>query len=99
MVTKEDVLDVLKDVVDPEIGLSVVDLGLIYDVKVDGDIVNIKMTLTTPGCPLATMIARDAEMKINNMDGVKEAVIDLVFDPPWSPEMMSDKAKNMLGYG
>ena len=98
MVSKEDVMKVLEGVIDPEIGLSVVDLGLIYEVNIDGGRVGIKMTLTTPGCPLAAFIAADAKRQVGAMEGVDEVDVDVVFEPPWSPDMMSEKAKKMLGY-
>ncbi len=91
-------METLKNVIDPELGLSIVDMGLIYEVNVEGKQVNVKMTLTAPGCPLASFIAHDAERNVKKMEGVEEAVVEVVFDPPWSPDMMSDKAKNLLGY-
>ena len=99
MVTKEDIMKVLEEVIDPEIGLNVVDLGLIYDVQITEDnIVKIKMTLTTPGCPLGAFIAADVDRRVKAIDGVKDAKIEVTFDPPWTPDRMSDKAKKMLGY-
>ena len=98
MVSKEDVMKVLKECYDPEIGISLVDLGLIYDVKVDKDKVRIKMTLTTPGCPMHAMMAEDVKEKVNKIKGVKSVNIDIVFDPPWTPDRMSKEAKKMLGF-
>ena len=97
MVTKEDVMKVLRNCFDPEIPINVVDLGLIYDVKVGDNNVHIKMTLTVPGCPMAQFIAGEVESKIKAMEGVKSAEVELVFDPPWTPERMSPKAKEKLG--
>ncbi|RLF49731.1 MAG: aromatic ring hydroxylase [Thermoplasmata archaeon] len=99
MVTKDDVMSVLEKVYDPELGLSVVDLGFIYDVKVEDDRVSIKMTVTVPTCPLRALIAKDVERAVKSIEGVKEVDVEIVFDPPWSPEMMSDKAKKMFGMG
>jgi FeS assembly SUF system protein len=98
VVSKEDVMKVLKECYDPEIGISLVDLGLIYDVKVDKDKVRIKMTLTTPGCPMHSMMAEDVKEKVSKIKGVKSVNIDLVFDPPWTPDKMSEEAKKMLGF-
>jgi len=98
VVSKEDVMKVLKECYDPEIGISLVDLGLIYDVKVDKDKVRIKMTLTTPGCPMHGMMAEDVKEKVSKIKGVKGVNVDIVFDPPWTPDRMSKEAKKMLGF-
>lgn len=98
MVTKEDVMKVLKECYDPEIGISLVDLGLIYDVKVDKDKVNIKMTLTTPGCPMHAFMVQDVQEKVKAMKGVKEVNVELVWDPPWTPDRISKEAKKKLGF-
>jgi len=98
MVSKEDVMKVLKECYDPEIGISLVDLGLIYDVKVQGDKVNIKMTLTTPGCPMHMMMTEDVKEKVGKIKGVNEVNVELVWDPPWTPGRMSKEAKKMLGF-
>ena len=98
MVTKQDVMKVLKECYDPEIGISLVDLGLIYDVEVKGDKVHIKMTLTTPGCPMHMMMTEDVKEKVGKIKGVKEVNVELVWDPPWTPDRMSKEAKKMLGF-
>jgi len=99
MVTKEQVMDALHQCKDPEIPMvSIVDLGLIYDVQINDDVVNIKMTLTTPGCGMAKYIAQEAKMKVESLEGVKEANVNIVWDPPWTPERMSDEAKKRLGF-
>ncbi len=99
MTTKEQVLEVLKEVYDPEIPINIVDLGLIYEVEVKEDgVVDIEMTLTTPGCPIGAYIASQVEERLIAMEGVKGANVEIVFDPPWSPEKMSDEAKKMLGF-
>lgn len=97
MVTKKEVLSALKKCKDPEIGLSVVDLGFIYDVKIKGKKVKVKMTLTTPACPLHSSITMDAKEIVESMKGVDEAEVELVWDPPWTPDKMSDSAKKKLG--
>ncbi|ASJ01817.1 ring hydroxylating protein [Thermococcus profundus] len=96
--TKELVLEKLKEVVDPEIGIDVVNLGLIYELEVRPDnTVYVKMTMTTPGCPMTMWILRAVEDKILEIPGVKDAEIELTFDPPWSPDMVSEEYKKKLG--
>ena len=96
MVAKEDVVKALKTVNDPEIGIDIVDLGLVYDLKIDDDSVTIKMTMTAPSCPLTDWILFDAQKKVEEMDGVSKCDIELVWDPPWTPDMISDEARKML---
>lgn len=79
MVTKEEVMETLKEVIDPEIGLSLVEMNLIKDVLIEGDKVKVKMTLTIPGCPLANMIVDSVKEKVESLEGVKEAEVELVF--------------------
>ena len=98
VVTKEDVLTALSEVMDPELGVSLVDLGLIYDVDVAEDKVDVKMTLTAPGCPMHSIMRQNAQDRITKMEGVSEANVQVVWDPPWKPEMMSEKAKKQLGF-
>ena len=95
---EERIKEQLKKVIDPEIGISVLDLGLIYDIKIEGDSVHIKMTLTTPGCPLQQMLVKGVEKAVAEMEGVKDVHVDLVWDPPWHPSMMSEEAKKKLGF-
>ena len=100
MATKEQVYEALQTCYDPEIPVNIVDLGLIYDVQVDGKKVVVKMTLTAPGCGMGGMIASQARQKIlYNIEGVEEATVDLVWDPPWEPSRMSAEAKQKLGVG
>lgn len=99
MVTKEVVLEALKDCYDPEIPVNIVDLGLIYDVQVQGDTVNVEMTLTAPGCHMAAPISEEAKLRIEQLDGVKAANVKVVWEPPWTPERISPEAKKMLGFG
>jgi len=98
MVDEKKVWETLKNCYDPEIPINIVDLGLVYDVQIDGDVVKVKMTLTAPGCPMHSVIAQDVRAKLLALKGVKDAVVDVVWDPPWSPDMMSDQAKAKLGF-
>ena len=96
--TKEIILEKLKEVIDPEIGIDVVNLGLIYELELRADnTVYVKMTMTTPGCPLTMWILRAVEDKILEIPGVKDAEIELTFDPPWSPDRISPEYKKKLG--
>jgi metal-sulfur cluster biosynthetic enzyme len=97
MITKSMILKSLKGVMDPELGWSVVDLGLIYETKINGGNVHIKMTLTTPMCPLASMIVDDVKGNISRLKGVRNVEVELVWDPPWSPKRLSPQAKKTLG--
>ncbi len=97
MIDKEKVREVLKEVIDPEIGINIVDLGLVYDIQIIEDTVYVKMTLTVPGCPLGNFILTQAKEKIEGLEGVKEANIELVWDPPWNISMVSEEAKKKLG--
>jgi FeS assembly SUF system protein len=97
LVTMEDIVKALKECYDPEIPVNVWDLGLIYDVNVDGDKVHVKMTLTAPGCPMHSFISKEVREKIQSVSGVKEASVEVVWDPPWSPDKMSPEARVQLG--
>lgn len=97
MVTKEQVYEALQECYDPEIPVNIVDLGLVYDVQVNDDKVDIKMTLTTPGCGMGGMIAANAQSLIMDLPGVTEAHVDVVWDPPWDPSRISEEAKQKLG--
>ncbi len=97
IVSRDEVLDALRTVYDPEIPVNVVDLGLIYDVQVKESDVYVQMTLTFPGCGMGPYIGQQAEWAIQELDGVDEVEIELVFDPPWSPDLISEEARNQLG--
>jgi metal-sulfur cluster biosynthetic enzyme len=97
MITKEQVYEALQECYDPEIPVNIVDLGLVYDVEIDGGKVAVKMTLTAPGCGMGTMIAADAKQRIMTLEGVEDATVDLVWDPPWNPSMINVEAKQRLG--
>lgn len=96
MVTQAGVMSALEQVIDPELGLNIVDLGLVYGVQVENGAVDVTMTLTTPGCPLHTAIARGAEAAVRNLPGVDSANVRVVWDPPWTPERMSPAARARL---
>ena len=96
--SKELILEKLKEVVDPEIGIDVVNLGLIYEIDIRPDnTVYVKMTMTTPGCPLTMWLLRAVEEKVLEIPGVKDAEIELTFDPPWTPDRISEEYKKKLG--
>jgi len=97
--TEERVWDALRKVVDPEIQVSVVDLGLIYDVQVNGGEVHVKMTLTTPGCPMSRYIAQRALMAVAELEGVENVSVEVVWDPPWSPDRITPEGRKVLGLG
>ncbi len=96
MITKEEVIEKLKEVIDPELGFNIVDLGLIYGVETNGDDVSIKMTLTWPGCPLAQQLVGKAREAVESIPGIGKVNVELVFDPPWSPDMMSEEIKKKI---
>ena len=99
-ITKEEVLEALRKVVDPEIGIDVVSLGLVYDVEVDEkNNVNINMTMTVPGCPLANVMLMDAKWKVSEIPDVGEVNVNLVWDPPWTPERIDPEVRKKLGIG
>jgi len=97
-ITPDQVYAALRDCYDPEIPVNVVDLGLIYDVKIIDDWVGIKMTLTTPGCGMSGMIAQSVKNRVLSLPGVKDADVRIVWDPAWTPERMSEEARRRLGW-
>lgn len=97
MPTEEQVYEILGDIYDPEIPIDIVNLGLIYGVSIEDKKVNINMTMTSPGCPAAQQIVTEARLLIEDLPDVEEANIEIVWDPPWTPEMMSEAAKESLG--
>lgn len=99
MLNEKEVFIVLKTIPDPELGISIVDLGLIYGVDIDNDNkVTVHMTLTTIGCPLFSLISEPIKAKVKEIAGVRDVEIELTFDPPWTPERMSEEAKIKLGF-
>jgi metal-sulfur cluster biosynthetic enzyme len=99
MPTKEEVVDALRRVEDPELGMDIVELGLMYDVEVEGPKVHVTYTLTSMGCPVGPMIQEQIEQFAAEVPGVEEVEAELTWSPPWSPEKMSDDAKFILGFG
>jgi metal-sulfur cluster biosynthetic enzyme len=98
MPTVEAVEEALTNVIDPELGLDFVELGLIYGITVDGGDVHVTYTLTTPACPIGPMVAEQIEEFVTELDGVTSVDSELIFTPPWSPDKMSEDAKFALGY-
>lgn len=97
-VNRDDIYKILKTVYDPEIPVDIYELGLIYDIIIDGTKVKILMTLTSPNCPAAQSLPAEVRQKVTNLEGVDSTDVEIVWDPPWGPEMMSDAAKLQLGY-
>jgi metal-sulfur cluster biosynthetic enzyme len=98
MVNEDDVTEALSNVIDPELGLDFVELGLVYDVAIEGGTVNITFTLTTPACPIGPQVSEQMKEFVGELDGVEEVVPSMVFTPPWTPDKMSEDAKFALGY-
>src|ERR1700753_344283 len=98
MATVEDVTDALRDVIDPELGLDFVELGLIYEAEVDGGTGRVTYTLTNPGCPIGAPVSEQIEEFVSELDGVEEVQPTMTFTPPWTPELMSEDAKFALGF-
>jgi metal-sulfur cluster biosynthetic enzyme len=96
MITKENVMEKLSAVEDPEIAINIVDLGLIYGVEIAGAKVTVKMTLTTPACPLLGHMISEIKSKVGEV-GAEDVDVEIVWDPPWTPEKMSERARAMLG--
>jgi metal-sulfur cluster biosynthetic enzyme len=95
--TQEHVVEALREVYDPEIPVNVWDLGLIYDIGITGGNVYVQMTLTAPGCGMGPYIAQQAEWRIAEVDGVADVEVEMVFDPPWNPELITEDGKKLLG--
>ena len=98
MVSADDVTEVLRDVIDPELGLDFVELGLIYGIEIEGGAVRVTYTLTSPGCPIGPQVAEQIEEFVGELDGVEEVQSTMTFSPPWTPERMSEDAKFALGF-
>ena len=96
-VTEAAALDALRGVIDPELGCNIVDLGLIYDIAIIGTKVRVTMTLTTPGCPMHESLCGGVQMSLLNLEGVDEAEVELVWDPPWHPSMMTEAGRTRTG--
>ena len=98
MASVDDVEAALTNVIDPELGLDFVELGLIYGIDVDGADVHVTFTLTTPACPIGPQVSEQIEEFVGELDGVDEVTSSMIFTPPWSPDRMSEDAKFALGY-
>ncbi|HEX8123926.1 MAG TPA: metal-sulfur cluster assembly factor [Solirubrobacteraceae bacterium] len=98
MVSVEDVEAALTNVIDPELGLDFVELGLIYGIEVDGGNVHVTFTLTTPACPIGPQVTEQIDEFVGELDGVDDVSSSMVFSPPWTPDKMSEDAKFALGY-
>ena len=96
--TVDDVQDALTNVIDPELGLDFVELGLIYDVEIEGADVFVSFTLTSPGCPIGPQVSEQIEEFVSELDGVNTVHPKMTFTPAWTPDMMSEEAKFALGY-
>ena len=99
MPTRDEVIEALRQVEDPELGMDIVDLGLLYDVEVEGPRVKVTHSLTSMGCPVGPMIQEDINRVTRELPGVEDVDVELTWDPPWTPEKMSDDAKFILGFG
>ena len=97
-ISLEQVIEKLKSCLDPELGLNIVDLGLIYGINIEGSQVHVIMTLTTPGCPLDSYFTKDITTRLKSLKGVSDVSVELTFDPPWNPSKMSEQSKDLLGF-
>lgn len=96
---EEKIVEIIKTCYDPEIPVDIYELGLIYDIAIDQkNVAHIKMTLTSPACPVAGTLPADVEEKVRSVEGISDAKVRVVWDPPWTPDMMSDEAKLELGF-
>ena len=98
MATVDEVTDALREVIDPELGLDFVELGLIYEVTVEGGSVQVTYTLTSPGCPIGPQVSEQIDEFVSELDGVQDVQSTMTFTPPWTPDLMSEEAKFALGY-
>ncbi len=99
MATKEEVVEALRQVEDPELGMDIVDLGLMYDIEVEDGKVKVIHTLTSMGCPVGPMIQEQIHDVTKALPGVEDVEVELTWDPPWTPDKMSEDAKFILGFG
>ena len=97
-INKEDVIEILKQCYDPEIPIDLWNLGLIYEITIKDYNINITMSLTTPGCTMGQHMADDIKSKLENLKNVNEVCVDVVFDPPWQPEMMTNEGRKKMGF-
>ena len=99
MPNEQEVVEALREVEDPELGMDIVELGLFYGAEIEGSNVKVLYTLTSMGCPAGAMIQEDIERVVRQIPGVEDVASELTFDPPWTPDKMSDDAKFILGFG
>ena len=98
MIDQDDVLEALSNVIDPELGLDFVELGLVYGVEIDGSTVSVTFTLTTPACPIGPQVSEQMQEFVGELPGVEQVIPNMVFTPAWTPDKMSEDAKFALGY-
>lgn len=98
IISQDQVLDKLKLCLDPELGINIVDLGLVYSINIEGPKIYVLMTLTTPGCPLDSYFVKDITSKLKSIKGVSDVAVEMTFDPPWNPTKMSVESKDLLGF-
>ncbi len=98
MPSEEEVFEALEEVIDPELGLDFVSLGLVYGVEIEAPDVHVTFTLTTPACPIGPQVSEQMKEFVGNLDGVRDVYPKMIFDPPWTPEMMTEDAKFALGF-
>ena len=98
MISQDQIIDKLRECLDPELGVNIVDLGLVYGVNIESSSVNVLMTLTTPGCPLDSYFTKDITAKLKTLKGVSDVSVELTFEPPWTPTKMSGEGKDLLGF-
>ncbi len=97
MVTEDQVREALKQIEDPEVGLNIVDLGLVYDIEVEGDSVHVRMTLTSPGCPVGPQLLNGSRMVVQDLEGVEHVEVQLVWEPFWTPDRINPEYRAILG--
>ena len=98
MIDKDEVVAKLKECLDPELGINIVDLGLLYSVSIDSSRVHVVMTLTTPGCPLDSYFVKDITSRLKTLKGVNNVSVEFTFEPLWTPTKMSQESKDLLGF-
>lgn len=98
MVTQEEVIEKLKGCLDPELGVNIVDLGLIYGIQLDMDSAYVTMTLTTPGCPLDSYFVKDITARLKSLKGISNVSVEFTFEPVWTPKKMTQESKDLLGF-
>lgn len=98
IVSQDQVIDKLKFCLDPELGINIVDLGLIYGISIEGSSISVLLTLTTPGCPLDSYFVKDITDRLKQIKGVSDVSVELTFEPVWSPTKMTDEARDLIGF-